>query len=121
MWSHFNGDRWAKASSVTGWPFSRKADTARSKYTVFQSTMEANPGFSRPARPNRRYSPYMKTGQGRVPRTGDSLGRTHIANCGLGAFRELRINRLELEMSFLLSFRRKTEPREVHPTPLLEN
>jgi hypothetical protein len=32
MWSHFNGDRWAKASSVTGWPFSRKADTARSKY-----------------------------------------------------------------------------------------
>ena len=63
----------------------------------------------------------MKTGQGRVPRTGDSLNPTHIANCGLGAFREFRINRLELEMSFLLSFRRKTEPVTVHHTPLLEN
>ena len=121
MWSHFSSDRWAKAFSGMVWPFSRKANTARSKYTVFQSTMEANPGLSRPARPNRRYSPYMKTGQGRVPRTGDSLNPTHIANCGLGAFREFRINRLELEMSFLLSFRRKTEPVTVHPTPLLEN
>lgn len=103
------------------WPFSRKAETARFKYMVFQSTMEATPRFSPQARPNRWYSPYMATGQGRIPRTGRCLGPTHIANCGLGAFREFGINRLELEMSFLLSFRRKTEPVTVHLTPLLEN
>jgi hypothetical protein len=120
MWSHFSGDRCAKAFSVMVWPSSRKAETARFKYTVFQSTMEATPRFSPQARPNRWYSPYMATGQGRVPRAGRCLGRTHIANCGLGAFRKLRINRLELEMSFLADFRWKTGPQEVLPTPLLE-